>query len=328
MMKRDSIFVRRTVSSVVAASIALSHVSALAQNAPKAGDAKPPAEAASADPKAKLDEAREHYEKGLKLFEDGAYDAARIEFERAYELSPTYRLLYNIGQVQREQLDYVGAIRSFESYLAEGGSAIPEVRRKEVTDAIAVLKTRVATVMITVNVEGADVFVDDVAVGKSPLNKPVMVNAGRRKISASKPGRIPAAVVLDLAGTDQRSAKLDLAEGSKTVYMDTSRRVPWAGWVTTVVLAAGAGVAGYAALQANSKLNDMKDAGPSPNPDDLSSQNSRVRLYSITADVLTAGAVIAGGISLYYTIKWGKERDEKNMKVSVTPMGISLGASF
>ena len=32
-------------------------------------------------------EAKVHYDRGLQLYDEGAYDGARVEFERAYELA-------------------------------------------------------------------------------------------------------------------------------------------------------------------------------------------------------------------------------------------------
>src|SRR5947207_9603796 len=47
------------------------------------------------------DEARAHLSKGGKLYNDGAYDAALIEFQRAYDLSGNYKILYNLAQIGR-----------------------------------------------------------------------------------------------------------------------------------------------------------------------------------------------------------------------------------
>src|SRR5690606_16554980 len=51
-------------------------------------------------------EARTRYDRGTKLYHDGAYEQALIEFERAYELAPAYRILYNIGQAAMLLRDY------------------------------------------------------------------------------------------------------------------------------------------------------------------------------------------------------------------------------
>ncbi|HEX6836513.1 MAG TPA: hypothetical protein VF334_08060, partial [Polyangia bacterium] len=53
---------------------------------------------ASAD---EVNEAREHYKKGTKAFELGAYDEAVAEYSAAYRLRDDPALLYNLGQAHR-----------------------------------------------------------------------------------------------------------------------------------------------------------------------------------------------------------------------------------
>src|SRR4026208_2260108 len=78
----------RSMIAVLTAAAFVVPASGLAQSPP------------SEEPRAsKTDEARARYERGLKLYSDGAYDAARSEFERAYAIAPTYKVLYNIGLV-------------------------------------------------------------------------------------------------------------------------------------------------------------------------------------------------------------------------------------
>lgn len=253
----------------------------------------------------KVAEARDHYERGISLYDAKDYDAARAEFERAYAIAPSYRILYNIALVQRRKSDYVGALRNFELYLSEGGAGIPEVRKKQVEQELAELHDLVATVNVTTNVPGAEILVDDAPVGKSPLKEPLLVNPGRRKIGAAMKGKLPAAKVIEVVGKDRASVSLELQ--NQVVVLDKpSRRVPWVGWGATVVLAGVAGVTGYVALNASNELSDRRDQ-PNANADDLDKYASRTRTFGIVSDVATVGAVIAGGISLFYTLKWNAE---------------------
>src|SRR3954470_7819868 len=54
----------------------------------------------------KVKEATTRFERGLALYDDGDFDAALVEFNRAYSLSPTYKILYNIGKIERGKNDY------------------------------------------------------------------------------------------------------------------------------------------------------------------------------------------------------------------------------
>ena len=42
----------------------------------------------------KMEEARERFERGLQLFDEKNFEAARVELERAYDIAPTWKLLY------------------------------------------------------------------------------------------------------------------------------------------------------------------------------------------------------------------------------------------
>jgi Tfp pilus assembly protein PilF len=85
---------------IVAVSLAVASTAA-AQSPPAAG-----AQPAHGD-ESKRDEARQRYQRGLQLFNEGNYEAARVEFERAYQLSPSYKILYNIGLCYEQLGDYV-----------------------------------------------------------------------------------------------------------------------------------------------------------------------------------------------------------------------------
>jgi len=155
-------------------------------------------------------EASEHFQRGVEFSKDGDFEAALVEFKRAYELSPNYRVLYNLGQTSRELRDYAGALRSFTQYLKEGGNEAPKHEKVEAW--IAELKGKVAYISVKSNVAGAEIAVDDVSVGPSPLKDPVIVNAGKRKVSATLSGYTPTQKYVDLAGTDSKTVTLELVQ--------------------------------------------------------------------------------------------------------------------
>jgi MYXO-CTERM domain-containing protein len=166
--------------------------------------------------KAQEKEAATRFKRGLDLFKDGDYQAALIEFRRAYELAPNYNVLYNIGQVYFQLQDYPGALNALERYLNDGGDKIPKARRDDVQSDIDKLKARVATIEITTKEPGSEVSIDDVAVGKSPLAKPVMVSAGRHKISVCKAGDPCTTQVVEVASAENVKIAMDATEKEVT----------------------------------------------------------------------------------------------------------------
>src|SRR6187431_3094612 len=61
-----------------------------------------------------LKEAGERYARGLSLYGDGEFLLALVEFERAYQLSNNYKVLYNIGQVRIQLGRYAKAKEALE----------------------------------------------------------------------------------------------------------------------------------------------------------------------------------------------------------------------
>lgn len=121
-----------------------------------------------------------------------------------------------------ELQDYPCALKSLERYVSEAGGGLPPERRTEVEADIARVRSRIGHVRITVNRAGAEIFVDDVLVGRSPLDAEVTVGAGRRRISVSKPPSPAVHRVLDVAGGDHASVTVELAdERAETMALTT-----------------------------------------------------------------------------------------------------------
>ncbi|HTE43762.1 MAG TPA: PEGA domain-containing protein, partial [Gemmatimonadaceae bacterium] len=273
-----------------------------------------------------MEEARTRYSRGLKLFDEGNTVAARVEFERAYELAPSYRILYNIGLCYKKTNDYVEALRAFERYLSDGGDEIPEERRTAVNKEIQDLKPNIATVSITTNVPGANITVDDVPVGQTPIAQKVLINPGRRKITATKTGMFPATKSVVFAGSDVEMVNLELVDLPKREVAQQEKEIPVAayiGWGITGALAIGAGVTGVLALKANADQNDAVDRQSATARADIDDAHSKTRSFSIAADVLTGAAVVAGGISLYLTLH-KSEKSSTQTEARLTPGGMSF----
>jgi tetratricopeptide (TPR) repeat protein len=89
--------------------------------------------------------AREYYARGVALANAGDYEQALAQFQRAYELSPHYAVLYNIAQAERALGHSGKALEAFESYLRLGAEQIKPERRSEVEAAIEALKAEHST---------------------------------------------------------------------------------------------------------------------------------------------------------------------------------------
>lgn len=310
-----------------------------------------PTIAQAADPpaKSKADEAeaRSRYEKGQTLYKDGAYEAALVELKRAYELAPSYKILYNIAQVHRQLNDFAGSLQAFEQYLEEGGAGVQPKRKQEVDKEIAELKERVGTVTVTTTRTGGEILLDDVKQGVAPLSKPLVVNPGTRKITLVVAGNAPVTRAVTVASGEQAKVELEIVEVSQEGGGGRSegpvrppppeRRVPtiaYVGWGATGLFAVGAGVTGFLALSASRDLRDKRQT-PNQTKESLQSAADKTKQMALISDVCTGLAVVGASVSLYLTVK-GEEvpAAAKNksipsrMQVGFGPGSVAVSGSF
>jgi hypothetical protein len=157
-------------------------------------------------------EARKHYDRGVELFDDGQLEGAMVEFQRSYELTHHFAVLYNIGQVFVSLAKPIEAADAFERYLADGGRKISATRRTEVEKEIVRQKARIATLEIRGLPEGAVVRLDDKEIGKAPIAAPVRVAVGMHTVAGAAEGYDPAETQVTVAGEDQKVVDMVLAK--------------------------------------------------------------------------------------------------------------------
>ena len=178
-----------------------------------------------------------------------------------------------------------------------------------------------------------EVFVDDVLVGTTPLDEPVAVNEGRRKIDvvtgsgehrtrqidvaggevvrasfprlAAATGGGPAAAAARAATA---AANLQPAEELRIRRADdrgdAPRRAPfpWKSWTLTGVLAAGAATTGAIALMAKRDLDQQLAVFPG-DADEIDYDRRRTRGFALATDGLLLGTAVMTAISLYLTFR-------------------------
>jgi hypothetical protein len=299
---------------------------------------------------AQVDEARQRFQRGVDLFKEGSYDAALAEFNKAYELAPNFRILYNIAQVQQERHDYVAALQFLERYLAQGGADVPSDRRDQVGRDITALHSRVAHLTITSEVAGAEVLVDGVSAGRTPLSDAILVSAGVRQIQLRKPGYEAATRSLTIAGGEAARAELHLtklqdpgaraalasstSKGDESYAKDRgasgdngSRPAMWIALSTTALFTGGAVTFAVLTNEASKDLDDELNRIPA-DQSSIDDTRSRLRRDALLTDVLTAGAVVSGGFFLYFALSGsGSSARTEAATLRVHPYGRGLRVS-
>ncbi len=255
----------------------------------------------------KESEAQDRFKRGIELYEEENFSAALLEFRRAYELVPAYQVLYNVARTCYQLRDYTCSLKTFERYLADGGSQIDPKRKDEVEKELVSIRRRVVTVTVT-STKGATITVDGVSVGEAPLPAPIQVNEGHRLIRATMAGREPSEKTIDVLGGDSTSVDLTLRESSAvtaptTPAPEASSGTPWVLWGVTGALAVGTAITGGLALSASSKADDIRSNGGTLSEYD--STESRMRALSITTDILGLVTIGVGVTALVLTLTSG-----------------------
>ncbi len=284
------------------------------------------------------------FQQGVELYREGSYEGALAEFRKAYQITPSYRVLYNIAQTQYVLHDFVGAYKSLRQYVAAGGADIPADRRAQVDDMSAKLAERIAHLEISTNVAGADIRVDDVSVGHSPLSEAIPVNVGARKVSATKAGLSEAVRVVTVAGKE--TVKVDLHMEESQGLASHRTQLPPTGSVieksaapparpshlglvvslsTTAALAVGTGVFGYLALRAQSDFKNQLNVYPNTR-DQVESARTKSKNYGYIADSFGAATILSGGAALYFALtSGGSSQPAKSGKATVVGWAPTVG---
>jgi hypothetical protein len=227
--------------------------------------------------------ARRHYEVGLDLARAGRYEEALQEFLLAYEKSPHFAVLYNIGQAYIGLERPVEALSALERYSKEGGGEIPPDRVERINKQIAAQRARVGELRILVNVPGAAIELDGKLAGTSPMLEPLLVAPGTHLMSVTAPDRPP--LVRSVTGAAGQA--LDLAvELAPPPPVPSAARVP--------------------------EPAPRPSARPSPAPasrapsDVKTGPNSTLRTFGY---VLGGAGVVLGGAAVWHYL-WNRSRYE------------------
>lgn len=309
-------------------------LAAIVVGAPTARGQTPTPEGAASS---KMPEAQQRFHRGIELYKDGDLAAAQVEFKRAYELAPSYKILYNLGQVAYQRHDYATALRTLRQYLGESDDAIPAERQHEVARDIADLQQRVGKLEIDGGEEGAEVLIDDNLKGTTPLRTPIAVNSGLRKVDLVSRGGERRTRVIDVAGGEltrvsfprltlrsepAAAAPVSLRRSDpakpppvaapavpsivfapdRAAARPRSSGFPWKSWTFTGLLAGGAAATGAIAWSSKRDLDSQLSMFPA-NDVEIDYDRRRARGFALATDGLLIGTAIMTTLSLYLTFR-------------------------
>ncbi|HVZ35071.1 MAG TPA: PEGA domain-containing protein, partial [Polyangiaceae bacterium] len=257
-------------------------------------------------------EAAAHFDRGIELYGEGNLDAALVEFERAHELVPSYRVLYNLAQIQAERHEYVAALGLFERYLEEGGAEVATPRKAETLEEIARLRTRIAELWVESDVSGAKLSVNGAYMGTLPLSTPILINPGVCQVRVEKPGYRAQRREIKVAGGDHARVELRLNEGgdpapgsaadaASASAPQRNYRPFWISAATAVALGGATLTFGLVTQSADRTLDRELDRFP-VNDRALADDRSRLKTYAALTDGFGAATIVALGFAVYFLI--------------------------
>ncbi|MBN2529477.1 MAG: tetratricopeptide repeat protein [Deltaproteobacteria bacterium] len=299
--------------------------------------------------------AKAAFNKGASLFEAEKFDEAAVEFRKAYEIKPNWKLLYNIGQCEAAARHYDIALELFETYLVEGGDNIDVERTQDLLIEIDRLKKLVGYVEITGAPQSAEVTVNGRLRGQTPLIGKLAVTATiENNIAVQKDGetlfeqslRVHSGQteVIDLAqegknnaivsgqpevsSNDGETATTDEVippknneEQPKPAFSPKRRYRPMktVGWS---LVGTGAGALIAASITGSMALSKNKDLQPECKggcPDDLLDDEKTLNNLGLITDVLiVTGATLATTGLVLLMVARNKEKKDRH-DVSILP---------
>lgn len=174
---------------------------ALAVSTPSFAESPPPSPADRL-----MEEAEGHYREGRVV-------EALLRYREAWKLEHAHDLACNIGRLEREVGNSLEAVQFLARCVKRAPLAVtPEEQRRQEDERreFEAARGEVVTLVIDVSRPGAEVRLDGVPLGRSPLPEPVFVAPGRHRISAVLQGHAPMEATIEAKKGDSRVVKLSV----------------------------------------------------------------------------------------------------------------------
>lgn len=153
-------------------------------------------------------EARASFDRGITLFDNGAYDAALVEFQRARRLFPTRSASRNAELALRKLHRFDEALDIVEELLRE--SSLSDAERRGLVHELHELTAVVGTLAVGCAESDAAVLINGIERGKTPLPRPIRMSAGTHVVRVFKEGFLPYETRVEVAGQENATVSATL----------------------------------------------------------------------------------------------------------------------
>jgi hypothetical protein len=284
------------------------------------------------------DAAKAAFARGLRLSEDGQYEAARIEFERSLELKPTRSAAVNRAVCLRHLGRFEEALTAIRSILKEKN--LPKGERESLEREASSMEDLFGTLTVVAPPD-TTILVDDVEKGAAPLKAPLAIGTGVHLVAARRNGAVVASARVSIAAHTTRelvlTAGVAVAEEKKrpevvppTKVSPPPARASVVPWVLGGVGVAALATGGVLFVVRDQNARDTRDAiaAKSLSTNDFESRRQRNESLRLAAQVATVGGALAiGGAALWIGLRSGTS-SEKETAFSCSPSflgGVAVG---
>ncbi len=280
------------------------------------------------------EDARKAYQAAIELVEAGRFAEGLAGFQRAYDLSPSYVILYNIGKAAALSGDPARALAAYRCHLAHGGAAVDPKQHSEVSAEIDRLRSEVGLLVVEVDQPGAKIEVDGAPAGMSPLEAPIEVNPGKRLVRVRGARVESRAVDVLRGGRLVTKFQVGVPEEPKGQAFRFPSSAVGVSWVVAGLLGVSTAVTGTLALVGSKDIEDDTYLGPGQLPtqgSDLDDKVERTRALATATDVLLTGFLITGAAAVSFSIvNTVNKESAPAVKVEATlgPLGLGVRGAF
>ena len=256
--------------------------------------------------------AREYFAEGVRRMRASDWAGAEDRFRSSVDLFPTQAGLFNLGSAVLAQDRPEEALEVFDDYIRRYRSRASEGQLAEVERMRSRALARLCEVTIDVSPEGAEVLVDDVAVGHAPLEGPLVLEEGDHSFAARLDGyeereidrRLEGGCRGEAIAISLRAVRMDRGDGRPVPIAPPgggaiARPGPHPNAVAGWVVLALAGASGLAAsITGGVVLSLRQEFGQMSMTDDWGPVQDEGRALALTTDILIGLASAAAAICI------------------------------
>lgn len=167
-------------------------------------------------------EARERFQRGLDLSDEGNFTAAMTEFRRAYEITRNPAVLFNISATHEASGHFVEALEAMEQYRRDAPADAVSSHRTELDAAVARLRNRIGTLIVRVEAPGLEVRIDGLPRPSEAFRTGAPISAGRHRVVLIAPNFQSGEHEVDVAGGTTVELNTPLVPSRSSIAFDVN----------------------------------------------------------------------------------------------------------